>query len=195
MTKSCAHQTQPQLPASLRPLSLDEIHALERRRNPIRRCHCCKRTLPIGCFSRIRSESGRHTYCNPCRERRRTLNPSTVRKRGYVTRAKSKPCVDCGGLFGPKGMILVQTRANITINVSSGWAWHSEDSVSDALKTCVPVCTSCKRIRERLARTNRLRNVANLADSSSAGPGLAASPPAATVYVQDAHCAASSVTS
>jgi hypothetical protein len=175
------------LPEALRPVTREELRQAAAESFKTKRCHCCSRDLWVDiCYAPMKC-GRRHSYCYSCRHRRLELNPSTQRKRRYVERAKARGCADCARCFPPAAMILVQTSPTVKINVSSGWKWHSEDQVTEALKTCVPVCCVCKRLREMRARKCRREEARILANRGSAETIPTPPPAADTVNVPLPH--------
>jgi hypothetical protein len=167
------------LPSALLPVSLQD-----RRRElaeVIRTAECvhCARVLPLEVFAVLKGTKFRHKRCNHCRALRFECYPSTIRKRGYVTRARSRPCIDCANTFAPECTHLVHTRDVSKFNVTTAWRWHSEDDVTDEIKKCDTVCANCMRVRRAKKADAKAKALHDLAEVQRAAHKIPGPPPLA----------------
>jgi hypothetical protein len=152
------------LPSGLLPVSLREYKAAKADEQTTVECATCARVLPPAVFAKLKGTKFRHKTCNHCRALRFESYPSTIRKRGYVTRARSRPCIDCGDTFAPECTHLVHTRDASKFNVTTAWRWHSEDDVTDEIKKCDTVCANCMRIRRAKRADAKAKELHDLAE-------------------------------
>ena len=131
---------------------------------PTRRCHRCKRQLPITDFS-LRRKDGqqRHGHCRDCkaqyqrewyeknRERHKAavaVNRTLLRERNVaiIKQAKAVPCTDCGGRFDPCAMDFDHVRGKKRGNISF-MVKESTQRLLEEIAKCEVVCANCHRLR------------------------------------------------
>ena len=72
-------------------------------------------------------------------------------RRDFIDAAKSKPCIDCGGVFPPCVMDFDHVRGTKKFQIA--WSLNSNlDKIQAEMNKCELVCANCHRIRTHITR-------------------------------------------
>ena len=80
--------------------------------------------------------------------------------REYIRSLKSKPCMDCGGIFHPVSMDFDHVRGVKVIQISKLVGCNKERILAEVSK-CDVVCSNCHRVRtyNRIVNKNNAKHI------------------------------------
>lgn len=132
-------------------------------------CGPCKTEKPIEAFSFLRKTRKRRSYCKDCESRYKhewylryrdreiahsalRVKAQRVRVKDFLIQAKSKPCLDCGGLFPPYVMDFDHLPGYVKLATLGKRNAYSLKWIQAEIAKCDLVCANCHRIRTETRR-------------------------------------------